>query len=419
MLPLNCAENAPTEFGAHSATFNYLRTDKPLTVINVGANCIAIYGGNAKKDGASLILYNTVHFTVVCVQEFKVHLSNCRLWAIGKHILMADGQRLLCAPFRIAQGKLSEAIGSKRSIEWDRPVNKDCVNEEDFLEEVTSFDDKPRNNCRQYKPPMSLIPPYATESFAIFEENLETLYHYDVPIEFAQDGSVHDTKLRSSVHPRDELYDCELNRILSDVLESNGASEIEITEHQIPILIKANQPDELVRCLRKYTNVSERMLVKCLKYFLSLSDSPNKLTYINQVFACSFDYDSIENHLRTDLNLEDAIYLMDILLHRNFADEEVSLEEAPQYGHNFDSDMALINWFVVLLDTHHLQFLLSSDVTVCDYILKWKELMEEFVEDTQSLKQIRGALVNLVNGKFKQNDNANSKWYSVERVKLY
>ncbi|KAG4076725.1 hypothetical protein HA402_002012 [Bradysia odoriphaga] len=200
----------------------------------------------------------------------------------------------------------------------------------------------------------------------------------------------------------------ELIRILSDLLEDKGSSETEITEHVIPILIKAKLPNELVKCLRKYTNVSERMLAKCLKYFLGMPDSNEKLAYINQVFACSFDAELIKEHLRTDLNLDDAIYLLDII-HRDLVDDELSLEEAPQYSHNFDSDVALINWFVVILKAHYQQFLLSRDSTLNDFILKWKELIESFVRDISDLKPITAELVNVVSGKFKQNDNMSSK----------
>lgn len=432
MLPLRYSESTPmkAEF-EFVEMFSCLRVDKPLTVISVSTNCIAIYGGNTKQHGASLILYNTRHHIVQMAQNFKVHLDTCRLWVIDNYILMAVGQRLSCARFLISQEKLSDIIGSKRSTESNKLVVKDRINEESELEDNSSFNKDVlgsiENFVQKTPTPKSLkkkVHPRSeyrqpTEIFENFEANLATLYNFDMDVAIVQDNAPTDSiKVRSSVHPKDRPFSyIEIQSLVAE-LENCGVSETEISEHVIPLLINAKLSSELAVCLRKYTNVSERMLAQSLKYFIGMGECDDKLTYIKQIFTCSFGDELIREALRTNLNLDNAIYLLD-LIHQQLGDEYALLDESPQYGHNFDGDVALVKWFMVILDAHYQQFLLARDSSIIEKIVEWKALIESFVEAIRDMKSISGQLRSFVRGKWKGDDNKNSKWYTVEGVQLY
>ncbi len=426
MLPLRCNENTPTDFGPMVVMFDCLRVDKPLTFVSVSTNCVAIYGGNTKQDGASLVLYNTRHHIVGSTQHFKVHLNNCRLWVIGEFILMAVGQRLSCAPFRISQEKLIDIIGSKRSIEWNGHVNKDCINEESELEENVYLNGKAlrngdvvTNTVKSSRKGPAYNIQKGPEIFQNFENNLESLYCHDIAVEIIEDDAMTDTiKLTGAVHPKDQPSTVEDIARLMEVLVNNGTSEAEITEHVIYLLIQAKLTAGLHKFLRKITNISERMLADSLKYFVNLDESEEKLACINQVFACSFDTTLIKEHLRTNLKLDNAIYLLE-LIHKQLNDDEFLLEESPQFGHHFDSDNTLINWFVVILESHYQQFLLVRDPNVNGLIVKWRESIETFVGSIRELKPVQAKIASLVNGKWIQSASTSSKCYSVERVQLY
>lgn len=421
MLPIECDKPTPTEPKAFVAMFNYLKVDQPLTIVGVSKNYVAIYGCNTQSDGASLLLYNTRYNVVKCTHHFKVHLLNCRLWVIGKYILMAVGNRINCWPFHISQEKLSDIIGSKHSTELSGTVEKDIINEDSELERDVSFDREEQQCNLKLSPfaqpyPQMRVASGPTEIFETFNRNLHTLYKHDIDVDIVHSDSL--MKTITLVNAQDRLYSTAQITVLTEKLENCGLSETEITEHLIPLLIKAKLPNELSICLRKYTNISERMLAKSLKFYISMNESDAKTAFINQIFGCSFNKELIKEHLRTNLNLNSAIYLLE-LIHQDLVSDEMLLEESPQYGHNFDSDTALINWFIVILDAHYQQFLLARDLTVNEKILKWKTLIESFVSGVRELKSMTAKLHNLVDGKAKQNDNTSSKWYSVEKIKLY
>lgn len=428
MLPIRFDEPPPTDVGSYLNKFHCLRVDKPLTIASVSKNCVVIYGGNPSLDGASLVLYNTRFHFSPSHQHFKVHLDNCRLWVIGTYILMAVGQQLTCARFRLSQEKLSDIIGSKRSIDFSAMPNKECINEDVEFEEDVIFgkgalqkalpsermnvDEKVEKEVKTKMEP--------TETFQQFNNALSSLYRYDVAVEIITDDSMVDLrKANTLVHTQDRLYANEFIRSFAAMLENCGASEAEITEQLIPLLIKANFPKDLVICLRKYTNISERMLAKSLKYFVKMNESNEKLAFINQVFACSFHQDFIMQHLRTNLNLDDAMYLLELIYRKLDDDDEETLAESIQYGDEFDSDTALIDWFIVILDSHYQQFLLARDPTINEMVSKWKELIESFICNIRELNSMTARIQNLVDGKANGNGNTGSKCYSVEKVKLY
>lgn len=387
VVPIRNDEHIQTDLGPHVAAFDCLRVDKPLSIVRISTNCVAIFGGNKEDEGASLILYNTRYYMLQWRQQYKVLLDECRLQVIGKYIFVARGHELSCAEFRIHQQTLSDMIGSKRSREYSGIVNKDSINEED------GFDEFPKVGYTDKQP-------YKNRNAC--------------EIDFVRGDSL---QTKVGVHVNDRLYHLPETTSLTEILEKHGAGESELSEQVIPLLIKANLPDELATCLRKYTTVSEQMLAKSLKFFINMDDSDAKSDYINRVLACSFNIELIKEPLRTNLNLENVIYLLGHI-HQGLQAEENWLDESPQYGHEFDEEKALISWFSVILDAHYQQFILARDRSLIAMINEWKTSIETTIHYIRDFKSLTAILRNLTTGG-RMHNSRSSKCYSVELKRLY
>ena len=406
---------------------NDLSVAQPLTMVGVSKDCISIFGGNAHQEGSSLVLFNTRFSVVQSKQFFKVYFNNAKFWICGNHILLAFGHTLACVSFRISKEQLSDMIGSQRTNEMQTIINKDCINEEIELEEEAFMTSKESRYTGRILPPVDKLP-FDLHSV---DTQLQSLYSHNVICEIQKVNSDLSsgiqTKLCTNVH--DGMFHLDIIQMLTTELEKYGASDLEITEKLIPLLIEKNLDSELLICFKKYANISDKMLVKSLKYFLNTTcttdDKQNRnglsskqKTQINAVFSCSFNENLIKDHLRTDLNLDEVILLLDELAQCVQKADQI-LIELPQFGDDFDDDLQLVSWFSIILDAHYQQFILSRNVEFAKMIGAWKEIIDQYVADIRELKTLTPLLCNLVKGKSLNVQNQSSKWYSVEAVKLY
>lgn len=426
--------------GYFVAMLTSFKMDQPLFIGGVNKDCIAIYGANEQQEGASLVLYNTRFNVSQSKQFFKVYFNNARFWVIGKNILLAYGQTLACVSFRISKEQLSDMIGTQRTNQYDTVVDKDTINEENDLEEWLVFDaarqvvENPNNtqyknqnwqNQKNYNDKQKNV--------EVLENDLRSMYAHNVCVNIKRDkfflSDTIQTQLSSNV--LDDSFIIEEIFLLTSEMEKCGASETEITDKCIPLLIKANVPQELVICLRRYTNISDKMLVRSLKYFMNLTaDNVNTIDrqniclndaqkeYINIVLSRSFNEELIKQHLRTYLDFSEVISLL-THIYNLLGSNEISLEETPQFGDSFDEDQQLISWFCTMLDSHYQQFLLSRNPQLPKMITKWKQLVDEHLATVRDLNSFSAILYNMVKGTAHRNDNPSCKWYSVEAVKLY
>lgn len=445
MLPLRedlSKHDVPGYFMAMLTAFNM---DQPLTIGGVNKDCIAIYGGSEYQDGASLALYNTRFNVLQSKQYFKVYFNNARFWVIGKHILLAYGQTLACVAFRISKEQLSDMIGSQRSNEFSTIVDTDTINEEIDLEELfvhnrATKTQKSSSCAPENQKNSSQVDDKKPLGYETLDNQLRSMYRHNICVNIIRgDVLLSDTiQTQLSSNVLNDTFAIEDICLLTSEMEKCGASETEITDKCIPVLIKANVPGELSACLRRYTNVSDKMLVKSLKYFMNLtagSNAQQQLTeskttrqiltlnedhkeYINIVLSCSFNEELIKQHLRTYLDFSEVISLLSYM-YTLLESNDITLEEQPQFGDNFDDDLHLLDWFSTILDSHYQQFLLSRNMELSTIIAKWKQLVDDRLASVRDMKSLSSVLYNLVKGNTHKNDNPSCKWYSVEEVKLY
>lgn len=227
--------------------------------------------------------------------------------------------------------------------------------------------------------------------------------------------------------------------------------------------------------MKKYNHVSEKMLVKTLKYILSCSDfkiqakesskkkkkkkskkssgnldkeietiqnsnqhfpnvnilanqnsSTNYVDLLNSVLSCSFDPKMIVKYLRQDIDLNDLLVIMDFLYEKikeesfDCTDSGKTIAVTPAELDDFDLDGKLFEWFTLLIDSHYQQILLSKDEILLKKLVEWNELVKNYVCLIEEMMEVRALLLTVVKGKYKLDSGKSSnKWYSVETVKLY
>lgn len=443
MLPLRVGSdlsgNAP---GAFVAMINIINVEHPLSILGVHRDCIAIYGANATQDGGTLILYNTQFKVVESKQHFKVYFANNRLWTIEKFIFFAAGQMLGVAKFRVSKEQLSDMVGSQRVTDLSAYVDTECINADGELEDMIEFDlaaqttsstagnpHSQTNGVRTVPPAIEVDANKPYELVENVENDFKTLQKYDLSVDIEEDEDLLPGMLQLKLSSKANSVPFSVASIqaLANELERIGASEYEITDCMIPLLIGAELDSDILTCLRTYSNVSEQSLAAALKYFVeaarakttkSLTDDDKTVNGLNAVLSGTFDSELILNYLRTKLDTDDVIYLLKHIF-AALESDDVQLEERPQVDNSFGDDEQLIKWVCALIDSHFQQFIISRDEKLIKLLTKWKELVDSLVQDIQQTTSLSAALRNLVEGKVIKNESSGSKWYSVEAFKLY
>lgn len=422
--------------GNFVAMLNTLRIDQPLTMANVMGTGIAIYGANASQEGGSLVLYNAQFSIVQLKQFFKVYFKNSSIWVLNNYILLGFGDNLACISFEISKERLSDMVGTQRTSGIPlKMVDQDFINEEQELEQMISFDEERQslaNRDRSRFIDRSSVPiEDATtkgdatqrgggpiESIDRFDADLRWLCRHDMPVRITRAvGPQLDNIVQTMVcaNAMATPFAAAGIELLVSELEQYGASEIEITDTVIPLVIKAKLSNELRTCLRRYLNISDRMLVRATKYFLGEKDWSS----VNIVLSCPFNEGCIGESLRTILTFNDAIELLSHIGDALKASEP-QLENRPSHAVEMDDeDRQLLAWFTAVFDAHFQQMILSKDPALVQRITEWKQLIVNQLNVCRDLSSVSAKLYSLMDGKGATMKSQSSKWYSIELVKLY
>lgn len=425
--------------GDFVAMINAINVGTRLSILGIHCDCIAIYGANATQDGGTLILYNTQFKVIESKQHFKVYFDNPRLWTFEKYLFLAVGQVLGVVKFRVSQEQLADMIGSQRVTDATPYIDTECINADGGLEDMIEFDPvvdstlkrhSETNGVRAVMPPA--VETDANRPFELVEsveDDFRTLQKYDLSVQIEEDEELVPgmLQLKLSSNVNSDPYSATSIQALANELEWIGASEYEITECMISLLLKRKLDDDVLTCLRTYSNVSERSLAAALKHFVdaarskttaSVTDDDKTVNGVNAVLSSTFDHELILSHLRTKLDIDDVVYVLKHIF-AAIESDEVQLEQRPQIDNSFGDDEQLVKWACALIDAHLQQFIISRDTKLIDLLTGWKELIDGVVQDIQQTTSIAATLQNLLAGKTIKSDSSGSKWYSVEAFKLY
>lgn len=451
MFPLQSDRARGEEVPGHFVSMlNAIKVDQPLSVIGISRDCIAIYGASTSQEGASLVLYNLQFKVIGSKQQFKIYFNNSRMWVIDKFIFLAVSQTLAVVTFRISNEQLSDMIGSQRLTDLSASVDTECINVDGELEQELEFDAEKQFEANALDESEhsdfdddEFIHPttkdYCDGKTSVFEDDemverdLRRLQRYNLDVAIERDDKLlpNMVQLTISSNVNDSTFSTEPVRCLIKELQQAGASEYEISDCVVPLLIESNQENDILTCLRTYSNISEKAIALALNHFVKLARTnetenlPDDVKVdsdytrsINAVLSCSFNREHILDHLRSKLDLNEVLYLLThifTLLESN----DVQLEERPQNECDFGDDELLIKWAITLIDSHFQQFIILRDTKLIDLLSKWKQFVDALVSDIEQSKSISAILYNLINGKPINKESKTSKWYSVEAFKLY
>ncbi|CAD7081512.1 unnamed protein product [Hermetia illucens] len=437
-LPLHNDTKEDDSPGNFISMINLLNVDNPVSILGISKNCLAIYGSNSVQEGSSLLLYNTQFRVVNAKQFFKIYFNYSRLWVIGSNILLAMGHNLYVVPFRISKELLSEMIGSQVSNEVQGQVGKELIKEDDELEEALSFDHKKRHDSPKHNNILNDTPgadgktrPY--QPYEIFNEKMNEILGRKARININAVAGDDEFRIDLRSHSNDVAFKTEELEVIAKSLEECGASEQEITEKILTVALKAQLVSDLVICIERYSNISEKLLAKVIKFalnglsmndFANLSNAeeqPNinpKLRLLNAALACSIDTSMILIAIKKELNFEGAMLLIQYLYYIMDNNNNV-LEGRPELNLNFDEDVQTMQWFSIILNAFFQELGLSKSAQLVEMLTKLKELLQSYQHDMRDLQSVHALISNLIDGKISTKENKHCKWYSIEEVKLF
>ncbi|KFB48666.1 AGAP007145-PA-like protein [Anopheles sinensis] len=450
---------------------------QPLSVASIGKDYIAMYAGNTNQDGATLALFNVQVKVFQAKQYFKVYFRASRFWVIESNILLAFGQTLAVVPYKISNQQLADMIGSQcTSFDPSHTIDDESLTEEGEFLDVYSYGgtlpsiaeqsagegaDDDEDEAEE-KPP--LYKQFRSERE--FEETLRKAYQMStLPIDIITDETLPDDmvqlKLFNNADPT--LGPLVFNRtfeIIAEELECSGCSEQEICNRLVPWLVKANLANDLAKCLKRYSVVSERTIVRALNYAMSLPDGsleesqngvsahdgsssvkvedtkkgdalpnpnvfanaqfthPSHRDLLNIVLSCSFNRTAMVPFVRTELDFPQVTRLLQHLEHL-LVDPMATLSETLHTADTFDSDEKTVEWIMVLLDAHYQQFVLSKEPETQEQLKRMLRIVDEHIDGLRQLKSLAPSLERLMVSKGQDKSSGLNQFYSIETIQLY
>lgn len=391
-----------SDAGQFMEMINFVKLDQPFSISSPAKNYIAVYGGNAAQEGASLMLYNIQYNIIEAKQNFKVLFNNSRLWTLGTNILLATGQSLSVFPFYIAAEELLHLIGSmKRTGDQDRAiVQNDMIDEGSDDQNLIEFQQSMRpatyniEGVRE-KPVTS----------AEFDDMVEALVTTTAVKLFEQEGG---NGVQIALNEDPEKWAMSLPiRTLVRVMESQGFSEMEITNELVPHLINYEADQDLMAILRKYKTLSESVIVECV--YKGIRTENRELLAL--MLTIDFEEEYMVSNLRKKLAIEDVLFLVQFLYE--------CLSGSCQCAEIDDMDLSevVLKWLTCLIDAHYTNILMSKSKQMAKQFTKWRLLIEKHIEGLQQLASFSALVERMAQAKA-GNVATSSKWYNIEVIRI-
>lgn len=391
-----------SDAGQFMEMINFVKLDQPFSISSPAKNYIAVYGGNAAQEGASLMLYNIQYNIIEAKQNFKVLFNNSRLWTLGTNILLATGQSLSVFPFYIAAEELLHLIGSmKRTGGQDRAiVQNDMIDEGSDDQNLIEFQQSMRPAT--YNIEGDREKPVTS---AEFDDMVEALVTTTAVQLFEQEGG---NGVQITLNEDPEKWSMSLPiRTLVRVMESQGFSEMEITNEVVPHLINYEADQDLMSVLRKYKTLSESVIVECV--FKGIRTENRELLAL--VLTIDFEEEYMVSNLRKKLAIEDVLFLVQFLYE--------CLSGSCHCAEIDDMDLSevVLKWLTCLIDAHYTNILMSKSKQMAKQFTKWRSLIEQHIEGLQQLASFSALVERMAQAKA-GNVATSSKWYNIEVIRI-
>uniref|UniRef100_A0A182WLK5 Nucleolar protein 11 n=1 Tax=Anopheles minimus TaxID=112268 RepID=A0A182WLK5_9DIPT len=445
-------------------TFN---VKQPLSMTSIGKDYVAFYANNKNQDGAILVLFNVQFKVFQAKQYFKVYFVSSRFWVAESNILLAFGQMLAVVPFKISKKQLSDMVGSQHTFDLKHTIDDESINEEcEFLDtysmhETFVFGTKLKEFNFKADDDSDGTNQRGRYSEHEYGEALRSAYRETLPVNVIECPSLPPDMVQIKLFNNADftlgpLILDEKFEIVLEELERSGYSEMEICDRIVPLLVQANLTTDLAKCLKRYSIISERTIAKALKYAMSLpvpernavpsddedakdqgsnitptaeTELPNQdivveahekhqshFDLLNVVLSCSFNRKAMIPHIRRELDFPVVTVLLDHLEYL-LVDPMATLSETLHNVENFDSDDQVVQWIMILLDSHYQQFILSTEGTVREQLQRMLDIVDRHIGLLNQLQTLSPTLHQAIQRKTQQ--STTSQWYNVETVTLY
>ncbi|XP_017072346.1 nucleolar protein 11 [Drosophila eugracilis] len=438
------SERSPGQFVSMLAELN---VESKLSVHGVSRNFAAIYGANYGQEGASLLVYNTQFKVVNAKQYFKVYLDFSRLWAGDEHILLAMGHNIAAVRYQMNRDVLVDMLGSQFSDTHLTPIELDHINEEEYLESVIKFDGSTKSlNYVAMKSKLNKhLPTFefqkadgkelAYEPPELMDQEIDEIIKQHVHGEAAScENGLEDVSVSLMTNFFDTGPKNTAVQALVRQLERSGAGEEEIIEKMLTLFIKTENTEHVLMCLRRYSNISERMLAWSLRFALDQKIVPSPINgetkvepmktnqsndeLLNAVLACSFDASVMEEHLRQRLDLSHVQHLLNHLFDL-VDDPSAQLEERPNRdSSSVHTEVQALQWFGCLMTSHFTLLSISKDKALLETLSKWANLLSFYEDSLFDLANLLPQLTNIME-KRQVKPIYSTTWYGIEEVVLY
>uniref|UniRef100_A0A1A9ZKK8 Nucleolar protein 11 n=1 Tax=Glossina pallidipes TaxID=7398 RepID=A0A1A9ZKK8_GLOPL len=478
--------------GTFVSMLTHLKVDSCLSLLGLSGHSVAIYGANygqkKESEGASLLLYNLQYKVIKVKQFFKVYFDFSKLWSIDNHILLALGQNLSVVQYRVSKELLSELVGTQVCNDYQTSVEGDQINEDDCIQDYlqyttsigkcTELEYLPKRTYHFNEADGKSVAFIGIESF---EKDLNHMRHTNLHVDVRQASAASsDDQITLMSNHNDDGFTCRKIQIIASQMEKAGASEHEITEKLLWLLIKAELLPDIGVCLKRYTNISEKMLSKTLNFILkqfaitnpAIKDAASNETLIlnghrnsvkdidfnsedksekdkknkkklhipcsdrlakeegtlqteikdilNTLLSCNFDFTAIGNYIRQDIGYSEALILLEHLYDMLTDPDITGFQERPSHEHtSVEFELQILRWFGVFLNTHFQKLALSKDVKLIEILLRWQELFIQYKHEIIELQETSALLYNIIQCKKLAEDRDYSKWYSIEQIHLF
>ncbi|XP_037949863.1 uncharacterized protein LOC119680910 [Teleopsis dalmanni] len=469
-------EKSPGDF---VALLTELQLEKPISLVNVSRNFIAIYGANSSKDGGFLLLYNTKFKVVKGKQFFKIYFDVSRLWKIKEHLLLAMGQNLSVISYQMSKDVLADLIGSQISNDYTKLAEYDFNEEESFHEGLTLEEQFIQNgtgvnfakNMNHFDMPKADGQSTAYESVSNFNNTINELSRLHLHIDVLEiDRNLNERKISLMKNYNDDGFVNWHVQTIANRLERSGASEYEVTEKLLTYLIKADLLQDIAVCLRRYNNLSEKILARTLSYLLekftpaenqsqnekktndsteqmevdlpealdngtTIADIPNfniceqkfqrinrkvkVVDVLNTLLLCTFDTEAIVVHLRHEIDYPKLLKVF-VHLYNLFTSKETVFEKHSSYlPQSIYVEIQIIRWLSVFLSSHYQNLVLSKDENMLNILVNWSTLASNYIRQAEDLNELHCLINDLLDCKSSYTENNLNTWYSIEEVNLF
>ncbi len=452
--------------------------EKDVTLHSISESCIAMYIASNQDECASyFVIYNLRYKIIQSKIPFKVFIPYTRFWIIDKYIFLALGQYLKAIPFLLGEDKISSLVAAQADCS-KCSVDNEMMNEDMLYEEALQFDVNQDivmgmefipNNKFWKKRTKNLSGAKGIVGYEEVRDQLENIYREDMMVETVKfNEQPNDTIFSKMFTNVDEapFMLAENAEYYCRNMEQQGCGELEISDKIIPILIKANRTEDIGLILKRYNHISEKMLVRVIKYILqcprdddvfgrdiSTADSVRNMELLltkdadllrgsriikKNMFLCTkqdqnrdvlsialcsaFHESSILPFIKNEVSLKEIIKLLDHLhtiLTTSTLEYEYETRGNLIEGDDFDFDTKMFEWFSLLLDSHYHQILWNRTKDMEQRLAKWLLLIDYHIDMCDEMKNLRPIISKLANNETPQASKSCGHWYTVEKTKLF